>query len=158
LIAYQRNIGLPLPAQQDVLDEATEDLVGEEQVRARDQAGDQDDDGALDQLLLAGPVDLLQLAPRLLDEVPEAAARNVTAAVRARGLGSRPQLLLLLARPRALGRGLALELRSATRASLGTGLSRHYLVSRWGVCLPHQRQYLLNSTRSGVFRFDFIVW
>jgi hypothetical protein len=64
----------------------------------------------------------------------------------------------LLARTRTLSRGLALELRSPARASLGTGLSRHYLVSRWGVCLPHQRQYLLNSTRSGVFRFDFIVW
>jgi len=25
------------------------------------------------------------------------------------------------------------------------------------VWLPHQRQYFLNSTRSGVFRFDFIV-
>ena len=23
---------------------------------------------------------------------------------------------------------------------------------------PHQRQYFLNSTRSGVFRFDFFVW
>ena len=25
----------------------------------------------------------------------------------------------------------------------------------WGWCLPHQRQYFLNSTRSGEFRFDF---
>ena len=37
-------------------------------------------------------------------------------------------------------------------------LARHYRVSRWGVCLPHQRQNLLNSTRSGSFRFDFVVW
>jgi hypothetical protein len=46
----------------------------------------------------------------------------------------------------------------AAGAALGTGLACHYLVSRWGVCLPHQRQYFLNSTRSGVFRFDFMVW
>ncbi len=33
-----------------------------------------------------------------------------------------------------------------------------YLVSLWGVWRPHQRQYFLNSTRSGEFRFDFCVW
>ena len=33
-----------------------------------------------------------------------------------------------------------------------------YRVSRCGVCRPHQRQYFLNSTRSGVFRFDLFVW
>jgi hypothetical protein len=26
------------------------------------------------------------------------------------------------------------------------------------VCLPHQRQYFENSTRSGEFRLDFCVW
>jgi len=31
-------------------------------------------------------------------------------------------------------------------------------VSLCGVCFPHQRQYLRNSTRSGLFRFDFSVW
>jgi hypothetical protein len=58
----------------------------------------------------------------------------------------------------ALDRGAALCLRSAAGASLRTGLAGHYLVSRCAVCLPHQRQYFLNSTRSGVFRFDFSVW
>jgi hypothetical protein len=45
-------------------------------------------------------------------------------------------------------------------APLGAPLcaGRHQRVSRWGVCLPHQRQYFLNSIRSGSFRFDFIVW
>jgi hypothetical protein len=33
-----------------------------------------------------------------------------------------------------------------------------YLVSRWRVWVLHQRQYFLNSTRSGVFRFDLLVW
>ena len=48
----------------------------------------------------------------------------------------------------------------ALGSPLGTSLSArsHQRVSRWGVCLPHQRQYLLNSIRSGSFRFDFIVW
>jgi hypothetical protein len=48
---------------------------------------------------------------------------------------------------------------------LGTALApllprraRHYRVSRCRVWLPHQRQYLRNSTRSGEFRFDFCVW
>jgi hypothetical protein len=65
---------------------------------------------------------------------------------------------LLLARPRSLGDGLAFFLCGAAGAALGAGLAGHYLVSRWGVWLPHQRQYFLNSTRSGVFRFDFSVW
>ena len=45
-----------------MLDETPEDLVGEEQVEADDEAGDEDDGGALDQLLLAGPLDLLSSA------------------------------------------------------------------------------------------------
>ena len=51
-----------------MLDESPEDLVGEEQVDADHEAGDQDDDGALDQLLLARPLDLLELGPGLPDE------------------------------------------------------------------------------------------
>jgi hypothetical protein len=30
-----------------------------------------------------------------------------------------------------------------------------YLVSRWSVWRPHQRQYFFASKRSGVFRLDF---
>ena len=33
-----------------------------------------------------------------------------------------------------------------------------YLVSLWGVWVPHQRQYFFISTRSGLFRFDLFVW
>jgi hypothetical protein len=33
-----------------------------------------------------------------------------------------------------------------------------HLVSLCGVWRPHQRQYFFSSTRSGVFRFDFVVW
>ena len=35
---------------------------------------------------------------------------------------------------------------------------RHQRDSRCGGVRPHQRQNFLNSTRSGVFRFDFVVW
>jgi hypothetical protein len=146
------------------LDEAPEDLVGEEQVRARDQTGDEDDGGALDQLLLAGPVDLLQLGPRLADEALAACAGDVVAVGALGGLGRRAHLrlrrlrLLLRALRRALDGCAALGLCRTAGAALGAGLSRHYLVSRCAVWRPHQRQYFLNSTRSGLFRFDFSVW
>ncbi len=32
-----------------------------------------------------------------------------------------------------------------------------YFVSRWGVCLPQKRQYLLNSSLSGVVRLFLVV-
>jgi hypothetical protein len=55
--------------------------------------------------------------------------------------------------------------RDSGRASSGNGRrpasatrAMTYLVSRCGVCVPHHRQYFLNSTRSGVLRFDFDVW
>ena len=45
----------------------------------------------------------------------------------------------------------------AARAAPALVWSGHdHRVSRCGVCWPHQRQYFLSSTRSGVFRFDFI--
>src|SRR5215467_8679985 len=92
--------------QEDVLDEATEQLVAQEQVQTRDEAGDEDDRGALDQLLLSGPVDLLQLAPRLGDEAPDASARRAVAvARRLRGLRRRACGRLRLA----LRRGHALD-------------------------------------------------
>jgi hypothetical protein len=144
-----------------VLDEALEDLVREEQVNAGDQARDQDDHGALDQLLLAGPVDLLELGPRLADESLASLAGHLAPVTRLRGLGHcRPELLLrlLLTLRRTLERGAALGLGGAASSPLGSGLPGHYLVSLWGVCLPHHLQYFENSTRSGVFRFDFWVW
>jgi hypothetical protein len=109
------------------LDEPPEQLVREEQVHARHETRDEHHGGALDQLLLARPVDLLQLAPRLGDESRGTAAGNVMA-VRVRRGGRRPRLLLLLRRTllrRALERGAALRLRGAAGAALGTGLSGH---------------------------------
>src|SRR6266516_1699092 len=129
--------------QEDVLDEPTEDLVGQEKVDADDHAGDEYDDGALDQLLLAGPLDLLELTPGLPDEA--AAGQLARGAVLAGGLHRRPNL-----RARAGGalhRRLALLLGGATGSALGTGLAGHQRVSRCTVWRPHQRQYFLNSTR-----------
>ena len=60
-----------------------------------------------------------------------------------------PPLALLLACHRPLAS-------LAPRAPLRSRLAGHYRVSRCTVCRPHQRQYFLSSTRSGVFRFDFI--
>ena len=65
----------------------------------------------------------------------------------------------------ASGAALALLLEPAG-AALGLALLRALAVyapcaqrvSLCGVCFPHQRQYLRNSTRSGLFRFDFSVW
>src|SRR5436853_82173 len=68
LIAYHLNMIDPLLAQEDVLDEPLEREVGDPEIGADDRAGDEHDDDALDQLLLAGPFDLLQLGDRLLDE------------------------------------------------------------------------------------------
>src|SRR5262245_63262762 len=115
-------------SEQNVLDETTEDLVREEQVHARDETGDQDDGGALDQLVLAGPVDLLQLRPRLGDEALAPLARDVAVAVGLCGRRRGARLLLLLRLAllgRALDGGAALGLRGATGAALGTGLSGH---------------------------------
>src|SRR5262245_19293511 len=115
-------------SEQNVLDETTEDLVRQEQVHARDETGDQNDGGALDQLVLARPVDLLQLRPRLGDEALAALARNVAVAVGLCRRRRRARLLLLLRLAllgRALDGGAALGLRAATGAALGTGLSGH---------------------------------
>src|SRR5919199_2718141 len=56
LITYQRNMPSPTDAprllEEDVLDEAPEDRVGRVQIDAHDDARDQDDGGALDDLCL----------------------------------------------------------------------------------------------------------
>src|SRR5439155_24780969 len=75
-MAYQRNIGDPLLTEEDVLDEPLEGKIGDPQVGADDDTRDQHDRGALDQLLLAGPLDLLQLRRGLAYEAPEAGARK----------------------------------------------------------------------------------
>src|SRR4249919_1964012 len=106
--------------------------------------------------MLGGPVDLLQLTPRLGDEALGAASGDAAAAaLRLDRLGGRAHggcaRLGALSARRLLARG-------TLRAALGPGLLGHYRVSRCGVCLPHQRQNFENSTRSGSFRFDFWVW
>src|SRR6476660_8277161 len=63
-----------LLAQEDVLDDPLPHEVVHVQEDADDHARDQDDRGALDDLVLPGPVDLLELGPRLADE-PAAAPR-----------------------------------------------------------------------------------
>ena len=75
--------------EKDVLDETTEDLVGDPEVDAHDDARDEDDDGALHNLLLPGPLDLLELAPRLADEA-SAGKLARRGAVGAGGLDGRP--------------------------------------------------------------------
>jgi hypothetical protein len=146
----------PLLTEEDVAHERLERLIGSKEVRADDRAGDQDDDRALDDLGLARPFDLLQLTPRLADE-PTALYRLTASCLTLLGLRRGPNLLLPCARAlndtAALG-GLFL----AAGAALRAGVLGHQRVSRCGVWRPHQRQYFLNSTRSGVFRFDFDVW
>jgi hypothetical protein len=58
----------------------------------------------------------------------------------------------------ALDRTVTAALLAAPCTALCTGLPGHQRVSLCGVWRPHQRQYFLNSTRSGEFRFDFCVW
>src|SRR5438132_9892860 len=76
-MTYQRNMRESLLPQEDVLDDALEDEIGAVEEHADDQTGDQHHDDALDELVLPGPLDLLQLTPRLGDEASDAAARNV---------------------------------------------------------------------------------
>src|SRR4249919_1381753 len=137
--------------QQNLADELVEELVADVEVRPDDHAGDDHDDRALNHLVLARPLDLAELADRLGDEALRAGHRQLAAAALAgRGLqrGTNGRLAAAVAH-----RALA---RLTTRAPLRPRLARHQRVSLCGVCWPHQRQNFLNSTRSGVLRFDFI--
>src|SRR5437763_11056821 len=60
--------------EQHLLDDFLPELVVQPEVSADDDAGDEHDDRALDHLVLAGPLDLLQLCDRLADEPEESAA------------------------------------------------------------------------------------
>jgi hypothetical protein len=148
-------------AEQDALDEWLEHEVGDVEVRPDDAAGDEDDDGAGQDLALARPVDLLQLGPALCDEAATSTTAAAAAGLSLRRLGGRANLGLTLARALAdalLRLALLLLLLLPVAAALLAGVPGHsYLFSRCTVCLPHQRQYFLASKRSGVFRFDFIV-
>src|SRR5262249_9447101 len=143
--------------QEDVLDEPLEDLVRGVEIEADDDAGDQDDDRALDHLRLRRPLDLLELTPRFGCE-PAAARAGDTARAGLALDGLRgPDLGLALASAR-LEACRRFFLRETAGSPLSSGLAGHQRVSRCSVCRPHQRQYFLNSTRSGEFRFDFSVW
>src|SRR4051812_28672471 len=141
-----------------MLDDELPHLVVQVQVGTGDEAGDDDDGGAADQLLLSWPFDLLQLCPGLLEEADAGGAgADLVAALATRG-GRLSRRLLLGGRARP-GRGperrRAFGLRAALAALLTGRAGHYYRVSRCSVWLPHQRQYLRNSTRSGELRFDF---
>src|SRR5438093_2409599 len=104
-MTYQRNMTESLLPQEDVLDDALEDEIGRIEEDADDHTGDQHDRDTLDQLVLARPLDLFQLAPRLGDEAAQATARDVSlsGAAVARGHCSRSARRRSLRRPRALG-------------------------------------------------------
>src|SRR5262249_26430662 len=135
-MTYQRNIAIssgPLP-QQHVLDDVLPEPVIRIQVDAGDEAGDEDDRGAADQLLLIRPVDLLELGPGLLEEADAGRARTDRVAA----LGTRlPRLLVPLlhrrgrrTRGRGSGAGEGRLLLRAALTALLAGRARHYRVSR----------------------------
>ena len=77
MTTYQRNIVLP-PTQQNLLRRhCCPDLVVDPEIGADDEAGDEHDDGALDDLVLAGPFDLLQLGDALADEAEANALKTL---------------------------------------------------------------------------------
>jgi hypothetical protein len=138
----------------DPVHEWPEDLVEPVQVRADYRAGNDDDHHALEGLTPSRPVDLAELGGGLADELTALLLR-ATSGLLLDGLSRRANLLRTAATP---GRG-AVSGSSPSCAPLSTRLACHtYLVSRCGVCRPHQRQYFRNSTRSGEFRLDFWVW
>jgi hypothetical protein len=63
-------------SKEDVLDEALPHEVGAVEKDADGDTRDEDDDDSLDQLALPRPLDLLELSPRLRDEVLDAASGN----------------------------------------------------------------------------------
>src|SRR3954447_11419967 len=112
-----------------MLDDELPHLVVQVQVSTGDEAGDDDDGGAADQLLLSRPFDLLQLCPGLLEEADAGGAgADLVAALATRG-GRLSRRLLLGGRARP-GRGperrRAFGLRAALAALL-TGRAGHYL-------------------------------
>jgi hypothetical protein len=148
-MTYQRNIGR-LEVEEDVFDKAGEGEIGDPEIGADHGDGDDDDDRRREELAPAGPFDLLELADGLGRE-----AANAPAA-----LAARPGLALRLADRLDLAPALTGALGGRLKIlALAAGALRasHYLVSRWRVCEPHQRQYFFVSNRSGVFRFDLFV-
>src|SRR3954447_26676243 len=80
-MTYQRNIVLPdcfalLLLAQDPLDDVLPEDVVRIEVDADHDAGDQHDHRSLNHLRLSGPLDLLELGPRLAEECEAAATRR----------------------------------------------------------------------------------
>jgi len=108
-----------------VLDEPLEGKIGDPQVGADDDTRDQHDRGALDQLLLTGPLDLLQLRRGLAYEVPEAGAGKPALARDGRGLGVGHTHRRLALHDPGVAAVLLPLLLGAAGASLGSGLLGH---------------------------------
>src|SRR3954463_10735880 len=119
-MTYQRNMSLPLLVQDPLDDVLPEDVVRIE-VDPDHDAGDQHDHRSLNDLRLAGPLDLLQLRPRLSEEGEAPAARL-------RGRRGRPALappaLAVSGRLRGTTRRCACLVRTRS-AALCPRLSRH---------------------------------
>src|ERR1044071_1606812 len=98
-MTYQRNISRLSLLTDDLLDDVLPDQIVRIQVDADHDARDQHDNRSLNHLRLTGPVDLLQLAPRLGDEATAFAALRSGLALRR--LRTRTDLRALC--PRALG-------------------------------------------------------
>src|SRR5439155_2952550 len=109
--------------EENLADELAEQLVGEVQVGADDDARDDDHHGGLDHLVLAGPLDLAELADRLADEPREAAARDLPRRASDR-LHGRTDRRLSVARTPCRRRALA---RLAPRPPLSSRLPSHLL-------------------------------
>src|SRR5262249_59297366 len=75
--------------EEHVLDEALDRKVGNPEVAPDDQAGDDNNHGAGDDLTLSRPLDLLELRPRLADKVEEPAFAGLGTARLAPRLGRR---------------------------------------------------------------------
>src|SRR3954468_11436873 len=119
-MTYQRNMSLPLLVQKPLDDVLPEDVVRIE-VDADHDAGDQHDHRSLNHLRLAGPLDLLQLRPRLAEEREAAATR-----LRRRRRRAAPPAVALAVSGRLRGtprRGTCLL--RARSAALCPRLSRH---------------------------------
>src|SRR5436309_2903464 len=126
-MTYQRNISRLSLLTDDLLDDVLPDQIVRIEIDADHHAGDQHDNRSLNHLRLTGPVDLLELRPRLGDEAAALAA--LRAGLAFRRLRARTDLRLALAR--ALGdAAAALRLGLAARAPLRPRLPCHYRVSR----------------------------
>src|SRR5687767_637521 len=109
-MTYQRNIRCFPCLEEDALDEALQREVGDPQVRAHDRARDDHDDTTRKHLAAPGPLDLVELGPRLPDEAA-ALARLAVRRLLLRRRGGRPHLLARTSSlPRARRRGRRLPL------------------------------------------------